>query len=307
LPDKVRQDEASELGGTRLVRGAGGVVSRSLPGGAVEIALVHRPGYDDWTLPKGKLDPDEPEEAAALREVEEETGLRCRLEQWLGTTRYVDHKGRRKVAHYWLMRPLSGHFAPNREVDELRWLLPSKAADLLTYEHDRALIGRLDGRLELPHQPNLRAVYLVRHAKAGIRAEWDGPDQLRPLSKSGVRQAELLCEWLTSFSIARIASSPHIRCLETVEPIARRLGLRVVLSEALAEGADPALARAFIEDAPHSATVACSHGDVISGVLDLLAADGLVVDGEPHWEKGSVWALESDGTRVHAARPMAAP
>jgi len=307
LPEKVRQEEAHPLGGTRLVRGAGGIVSRSLPGGAVEIALVHRPGYDDWTLPKGKLEVGEPEESAALREVEEESGLRCRLEQWLGTTRYLDHKGRRKVVHYWLMRPLSGHFAPNREVDELRWLAPAKAADLMTYEHDRALIASLDGRLELPHQPNLRAVYLVRHAKAGIRAEWDGPDHLRPLSKSGTKQAELLCEWLTSFSIARIASSHHVRCLETVEPLARRLGLRVVLSEALAEGADPALARAFIEDASQTATVACSHGDIIPGVLDLLAADGVVVDGDPHWEKGSLWALESDGSRVHVARPMAAP
>ncbi|HKW45544.1 MAG TPA: NUDIX domain-containing protein, partial [Candidatus Eremiobacteraceae bacterium] len=116
MPDRVRPDEAHPLGGTRLVRGAGGIVSRSLPGGNVEIALVHRPGYDDWTLPKGKLDPAEPEEAAALREVEEESGLRCRLERWLGTTRYLDHKGRRKVVHYWLMRPLAGHFAPNREV-----------------------------------------------------------------------------------------------------------------------------------------------------------------------------------------------
>jgi 8-oxo-(d)GTP phosphatase len=307
LADRVRQVEAPELGGVRLVRGAGGIVSRSLPGGAVEIALVHRPGYDDWTLPKGKLDPGEAEEAAALREVEEETGLRCRLEQWLGTTRYVDHKGRRKVSHYWLMRPLSGHFAPNREVDELRWLLPSKAADLMTYEHDRALIGRLSGRIDLPARPHLRSVYLVRHAKAGVRGEWDGPDELRPLSKSGAKQAEALADWLTSFSIARIASSPHVRCLETVEPLARRLGLKVVLSEALVEGADPALGRAFIEEAAQNGTVACSHGDVVGGVVDLLAEEGLVVDGDPHWEKGSVWALESDGSKVHAARPMAAP
>lgn len=308
MPDRVRQDDAPVLPGLRLVRGAGGVVSRTLPAsGGVEIALVHRPGYDDWTLPKGKLDPGEIEEFTAVRETEEETGLRCRLERWLGTTRYVDHKGRRKVVHYWLMRPLSGFFAANREVDELRWLAPHKAADLLTYEHDRGLLGRLDGALELTQQPHMRALYLVRHAKAGVRDEWEGPDHLRPLTKSGLKQAEVLADRLEAFSITRIFSSPHVRCLETVEPIARRLGLRVVLSDALAEGADPTVARAFLEESAQSATIACSHGDVISAVMERFAEAGVVVEGEPRWEKGSVWALETDGSRVHAARAMPAP
>jgi 8-oxo-(d)GTP phosphatase len=307
LAERVRQVDAPVLAGLRLVRGAGGVVSRSLPGGAVEIALVHRPGYDDWTLPKGKLDPGEIEEYTAVREIEEETGLRCRLERWLGTTRYLDHKGRRKVVHYWLMRPLSGFFAPNKEVDELRWVAPHKAADLMTYEHDRALLGRLDGRMELPHQPHLRAVYLVRHAKAGDREEWEGPDEMRPLTKSGLKQADVLAERLAAFSITRILSSPHVRCLETVEPIARRLGLRVVLSDALAEGSDPAAARQLIDEAAQSSTVLCSHGDIIAGVMEHFAEAGVVLEGEPRWEKGSVWALETDGSRVHAARSIPAP
>ena len=307
MPDRVTKDDAPVLAGTRLVRGAGGVVSRTLPGGVVEIALVHRPGYDDWTLPKGKLDPGEIEEFTAVREIEEETGLRCRLEKWLGTTRYVDHKARRKVVHYWLMRPLSGFFSPNREVDELRWVPPHKAVDLLTYEHDRALLGRLDGHMELSQHPHMRSVYLVRHAKAGDREEWDGPDHMRPLTKSGLKQAEVLADRLEAFSITRITSSPHVRCLETVEPIARRLGLRVILSDALVEGTDPAVSRAFLEESAQSATIACSHGDVISGVMEHFAEAGVVLEGEPRWEKGSVWALETDGHRVHAARSMPAP
>lgn len=105
------------------------------------VALVHRPKYDDWTLPKGKLDRGESFEDAALREVEEETGLRCELGRELGSTRYRDSRGRPKLARYWEMRPLEGRFEPNDEVDELRWLEPDAAAELLTYERDRELLA----------------------------------------------------------------------------------------------------------------------------------------------------------------------
>jgi len=122
------------------VRAAGGLVLRRAPGGGIEVALVHRPKYDDWTLPKGKLQPGEGDQEAALREVEEETGLRCRLERELPGTRYRDQSGRDKVVRYWEMRPVSGGFEPNREVDELRWLAPQEAERLLTYGHDRDLL-----------------------------------------------------------------------------------------------------------------------------------------------------------------------
>ena len=117
------------------VKAAGGVVIR---GGAV--ALVHRPRYDDWAFPKGKLDKGESWEDGALREVEEETGMRCRLGRELPYTSYRDPKGRAKVVRYWLMEPLDGEFAPSDEVDEMRWLAPKEAESLLSYEHDRALL-----------------------------------------------------------------------------------------------------------------------------------------------------------------------
>jgi 8-oxo-dGTP diphosphatase len=125
------------------VRAAGGLVWRRR-GEAIEVALVHRPAYDDWSLPKGKLQDGEREEDAALREVEEETGLRCSLERPVGTNRYLDRRGREKVVAYWLMRPLRGRFRPTREVDRLLWLPVDAAADALTYEHDRALLLGLD-------------------------------------------------------------------------------------------------------------------------------------------------------------------
>jgi 8-oxo-dGTP diphosphatase len=117
------------------IQAAGGVVVRD-----GRVALVHRPRYDDWTLPKGKLEPGEESEQAAVREVEEETGMHCRLGRELEPVTYEDHKGRPKRVRYWLMEPESGEFAPNEEVDELRWLGPEQAAALLTHDRDRALL-----------------------------------------------------------------------------------------------------------------------------------------------------------------------
>ena len=120
------------------VEAAGGIVERD-----GLLAVVHRPRYDDWSLPKGKLDAGESFEQAALREIEEETGLRCTLGEELEASSYTDHRGRPKLVRYWRMSVDSGGFQPNDEVDELRWLTPHDAAALLSYEHDRLLVGRL--------------------------------------------------------------------------------------------------------------------------------------------------------------------
>jgi 8-oxo-dGTP diphosphatase len=161
------------------VRAAGGVIVRATPAPAaagslpdglpdrlpdrlpdgVEVAVVHRPRYDDWSFPKGKCDPGESYPDAARREVAEETGLRCELGRELGDTRYRDSKGRDKLVRYWLMPAPEGAGAavaaavPNPEVDELRWLAPAEAARLLTYVHDRELLGRLLGADPLADPP----------------------------------------------------------------------------------------------------------------------------------------------------------
>jgi 8-oxo-dGTP diphosphatase len=126
------------------VRAAGGVVVRHNPGGAAEVLLVHRPAYDDWSFPKGKCEGSESEEAAAVREVEEETGLRCRLERELATTRYDDARGRPKTVRYWLMSPVGGSLRAANEVDDARFVQREAARSLLTYARDRELLDLLE-------------------------------------------------------------------------------------------------------------------------------------------------------------------
>jgi 8-oxo-dGTP diphosphatase len=131
------------------VKASGGVVCRRRPDDTLELVVVHRPRYDDWSLPKGKLDPGEGWEDAALREVEEEVGLRCTLGLELPPVAYRDNKGRDKVVRYWLMEPTdgTGRFEPNDEVDEMRWVDPDTATRLLSYPHDAELVRQAVERL----------------------------------------------------------------------------------------------------------------------------------------------------------------
>ena len=129
-----------DLTAEETVQAAGGVVSRPRAGGGLEVLLVHRQRYDDWTIPKGKLEPGETHEQAARREVLEETGLECELGRELPSTSYHDRKGRPKTVRYWAMLPRGGVAGPNREVDEVRWASLDEAGDLLTYEHDGAVL-----------------------------------------------------------------------------------------------------------------------------------------------------------------------
>jgi 8-oxo-dGTP diphosphatase len=123
---------------------AGGIVCRPGRGAVSEVAIIHRPSRNDWSLPKGKLDAGEPAWAAALREVEEETGLRCEIVRPAGRAEYTDRQGQRRIVAYWIMRPTGGDFRANDEVDALRWLTVDEALGLLTYDSDRRLLASLD-------------------------------------------------------------------------------------------------------------------------------------------------------------------
>lgn len=134
--------KTTSSGGEADIVAAGGVVLHRRPFGRTRVAVIHRPRYQDWSLPKGKLEDGEDFLEAALREVEEETALRCEAGEELSPTHYEDRKGRSKMVRYWLMRPSDGlgAFEPHDEVDEVRWLRPAQARELLTYDHDRELV-----------------------------------------------------------------------------------------------------------------------------------------------------------------------
>ncbi len=280
-------------GGER-VQAAGGVVWRR-SGAGIEVLLVHRPRYDDWTLPKGKLDSGEDHTAAALREVEEETGLRASLGPELAESEYVDRRRRPKRVRWWAMTALGGTFVPGDEVDQVRWLPVADAAATLTYDRDRAVLRSLTAR------PETAAVLLVRHADAGDRHRWEGDDRLRPLSETGWRQAQALVDRLDGYAVARVLSSPYIRCVQTVEPLARDRGLEVEVSAALAAGAPHDAVRALLADITGTAAVACTHGDVAGDVLAMVGRRGAPC------AKGSVWVLEADAGRLAAARYLSPP
>ena len=144
-------------------------------------------------------------------------------------------------------------------------------------------------------------ILLVRHAKAGNREKWEGPDEERPLSKKGWRQAEGLVETLKGYGVSRVLSSPYVRCVQTLEPLADALGLKVEPAEELAEGADPADTRDLMRRMDGAVAALCSHGDIVPAVLDLLAAEeGLELAPDYPFEKGSTWVITDEGGGLEA-------
>jgi len=279
---------------TRTVAAAGGVVWRPCGDGGLEVAVAHRPRYDDWSLPKGKLDRGEHALTAAVREVREETGVEAVVGRRSVRTSYPVPEGVKR-GDYWGMQAVGGEFESNAEVDELRWLPLDQAAELVTHDHDRAVLADL-ARDDVPPAPTL---LLVRHGSAGDKSEWDGPDDLRPLDAKGRRQAARLAEVLPLFAPTAVLSAERTRCEETVRPLADVLGVDVLPCPGLGEeefAADPHAGLAVVErllavpDRP-GVTVVCSQGGAIPSVLMAL---GVRYEGTrvyPPAAKGSAWVL----------------
>jgi 8-oxo-dGTP diphosphatase len=258
------------------------------------VVVVHRPRYDDWSLPKGKLDAREHALTAAVREIDEETGLAVVTGRRSLRTSYPVPEGIKRV-DYWVMQSLGGTFEPNHEVDDLRWLSIPAAAELCSHEHDRTVLADL-ARTDVPMMPRL---VLVRHGRAGDRSEWDGPDDLRPLDERGRRQAQRLAEVLPLFGPDDVLSAPPVRCRDTVAPLAERLGLDIRSAPELGEEGfqdDPEAGLALVErllaarDQP-GVTVVCSQGGAIPSVLMTLGVQFADTRTYPPCAKGSVWVL----------------
>jgi 8-oxo-(d)GTP phosphatase len=275
----ARHDSTSE------VRAAGGVVWR-VRRGKVEVAIVHRPRYDDWSLPKGKLLDGETELVGAVREVGEEIGAQVAVSRRVGTIGY-DVAAARKTVTYWVMQHLDGVFEPNDEVDDVQWLRPKAARDALTYYVDRRIMNDF-AAVPIPDS----VIILVRHARAGKRTQWHGEDSARPLEPSGVAQADRLVGLLEVFGPDRIFSADPVRCVQTVQPLADRLGMKVRIDPVFSDESYSRSASAT-EDAvlalakPGRVSVVCSQGMTIPGLVERLGR-GLR---PPDTRKGAFWVL----------------
>ncbi|WP_238559061.1 NUDIX hydrolase [Rhodococcus rhodnii] len=255
-----------------------------------EIAIIHRPKYDDWSFPKGKLDPGETAISAAVREVREvreETGFDVRLGRYLRAETYPvpGHRKLKRVL-YWTAEAVSGSFVPNDEVDELRWLPAAEAEDHLSYPMDRKVLREF---LDLP--PDTSTLLLVRHAKAGSRKKYRGDDRLRPLESKGRRQADALVPVLEAFGAEYLHSADRTRCVQTLEPLSIVLGTPIESEPTLSEEAyvaDPRAAHDRLQEIASlgEGRVVCSQGGVIPDVM--------------------AWWAERDGVRLPPARGLKA-
>jgi 8-oxo-dGTP pyrophosphatase MutT (NUDIX family)/phosphohistidine phosphatase SixA len=255
----------------RDVRAAGAVVTRK--GG--QVLLVHRPKYDDWSFPKGKLDPGEHAVTAAVREVAEETGLDVRLGPPLSRQRYRMSNGRWKSVDYWTARVLGSddvsRYRPNDEIDAVEWVDWKGAQQRLTYSYDRDTLAEAR-----PLRRRTRALVVLRHGKARSRRSWKKDDRARPLVRLGEAQAERLVPLLAAFDVTAAHSSSSTRCVQTLAPYADVTGWPVKLYDELSEEDSTVegvvdLVDALLDgDLDAGSAALCTHRPVLPTVLDAL-------------------------------------
>ncbi|MCW2736179.1 NUDIX hydrolase [Nocardioides sp.] len=278
----------------RDVRAAGAVVTRK--GG--DVLLVHRPKYDDWSFPKGKLDPGEHAVTAAVREVAEETGLDVRLGPALTSQRYRMSNGRWKSVAYWTARAVGSddvsRYRVNDEIDAVEWVAWRDAALRLTYAYDRDTLAEAR-----PLRRRTRALVVLRHSRARARGGWKKDDRQRPLVQLGENQAQRLVPLLAAFDVTSVHSSSSARCVQTVTPYVDTTGWSVKVHDELSE--EGASTNDIVElvdallDAGES-TVVCTHRPVLPTVLDALRLPEVTL--EPgamlvaHHRRGRVVATE---------------
>ena len=243
----------------------------------LEVALVHRPKYDDWSFPKGKVDSGEETYTTAVREVEEETGLRVSLGPRLADQTYDIAGGQRKRVSYWAARaPEDGDlsaYEPNAEIDEVRWVPTSRARDQLTHHRDVAQLEEFLGA-DVATEPLL----IVRHAQARRRKSWHGPDSERPLRADGKTAAKRLVRFLSAYGVAQVVSSDAARCVETMLPYLNASRASIRLDSSLSEeGVHVGKLRRRVDAllADDEPAALCSHRPVLPKIFDALGLPGV--------------------------------
>lgn len=292
---------------SRTVFAAGAVLWR--PGDddvAPEVAIIHRPRYDDWSLPKGKVDPGETEPVTAIREVAEETGYAAHLGRRLAAVSYPVDSNIKKV-RYWTARAIGGEFSPNSEVDELQWLPVTEAVKVLGYPQDRKVLRRF-----MKHRADTKTVLVVRHGTAGSKSRYKGDDRNRPLDKHGRAQAESLVGQLLSFGADTLHAADRTRCQQTLEPLAEELGAAIhseplLTEEAYADNRKAARTRVLEIAATAGTPVICTQGRVIPDLISWWCERDGVRPDKSRNRKGSTWVLSLFDGRLVAADHIGSP
>lgn len=294
--------------GPESIQAAGAVLWRRGAEGGLLIALIHRPRYNDWSLPKGKVEVGESAIACAHREVMEETGFAGTFGPELGETIY-EVEGSLKRVRYWAARASeapTGKPNPN-EVDEVRWLSPPAARALLTRVDDQSI---LDFFMEFG--PETTPLVLLRHAKAMRRDEWDGDDDNRPLDHLGQWQAKRMLPNFFPYGIVEIHSSEAMRCLETVEPMSRSLKLDVLISQDLGEYlylTNKDLSLSFVQDlmSHGKSTIICSHNPILPKLMKKLVGKKNFKDLDGKLNPCEAWVLHHRDGEIIAIDWIDAP
>ena len=251
-----------------MIRAAGALLWREVDSRNLEIALIHRPRYDDWSLPKGKIEGGETALQCAYREVFEETGIKASLTRQLGTVEY-EESGELKRVIFWSAHCSldTGTFVVNEEVDELVWFTPEDALVKATHDSDRQIIDSFQAQ-----EPRTDTLIILRHTKALERGDWDEADSERTLDEVGFDQAQLLIKHLEPFAIDEVYTSNFTRCVQTVTPLSHSRGLNITQVPSLNEETfetDPQRAVAFANALKQDEKniLICSHNPVIPTML----------------------------------------
>lgn len=290
-----------------IINAAGSVIWRKVEG-ELQVALVHRPRYDDWSLPKGKQDPGEALISCAFRETIEETNLKVSFGPYVGDIEYFVADGLKKV-YYWSARLAddSPDFHPNEEVDLLEWLPLDAAIDKATRDSDREILEKF---ASIPYDSF--PLIMLRHAKALAREEWQGEDEDRPLQQLGQQQARRMLSLYQVYGLAQIHTSDAVRCHDTVEQMAKALGIALTITNKVSEytwkkNKEKAIDYAKELVKVNEPVVLCSHNPVLPRMMEKLTKKIDFDYPSNKLEPGEAWILHHDKKEVLQIDRLDAP
>jgi 8-oxo-dGTP diphosphatase len=277
---------------------AGAVLWRKGEKKKIEVLIIHRPKYDDWTFPKGKAEIGEPLIACAYREVLEETNIETAFGPYLGEVEYLTNDGKKKVS-FWSAKVIKEkEFNSNAEVDQLKWVEVTKVKELLTLDTDRKILEQF-----LRIEPDTKPLVLLRHAKAVTRDEWQGEDDDRPLDSYGQNQAKRLLAMYQVFNLEQIHSSDAVRCYDTVVAIAKGLSIKLEVTGKLSESTfkkDKEKAFDYAKDLMklNESILLCSHNPILPKMLNKLTKKSEVDADEGKLLPADGWVIHRIGKEV---------